>query len=98
MFCFVCFSFYKFFKVVNLVDICVIGRLESEFVEKIVKEIFRMLNDLFLCEISGFLGIELCLKELEELLMFDNVNCVCVIGVFGMIGIGKMIVVDSVYK
>ncbi|CAN6913204.1 unnamed protein product [Brassica oleracea] len=73
-------------------------RPESEFVEKIAKETFRMLNDLSPCEISGFPGIESRSKELEELLMFDNANCVRAIGVLGMTGIGKTKVADSVYK
>ena len=73
-------------------------RPESEFVEKIAKETFRMLNDLSPCEISGFPGIESRSKELEELLMFDNTNCIRTIGVLGMTGIGKTTVADSVYK
>ncbi|XP_056859060.1 disease resistance protein RPP2B-like [Raphanus sativus] len=73
-------------------------RPESEFVEKIAKETFRMLNDLSPCEISGFPGIESRSKELEDLLMFDNENCVRAIGVLGMTGIGKTTVADSVYK
>ncbi|CAH8345584.1 unnamed protein product [Eruca vesicaria subsp. sativa] len=73
-------------------------RPESEFVEKIAKETFRMLNDLSPCEISGFPGIESRSKELEELLMFGNENCVRAIGVLGMTGIGKTTVADSVYK
>lgn len=57
-----------------------------------------MLNDLSPCEISGFPGIESRSKELEDLLMFDNENCVRAIGVLGMTGIGKTTVADSVYK
>ncbi|KAL1195098.1 Disease resistance protein RPP2B [Cardamine amara subsp. amara] len=73
-------------------------RPESEFVEKIAKETFRMLNDLSPCEIHGFPGIESRSKELEELLMFDNANCIRTIGVLGMTGVGKTTVADSVYK
>ncbi|XP_006285098.2 disease resistance-like protein DSC1 isoform X1 [Capsella rubella] len=73
-------------------------RPESEFVEKIAKETFRMLNDLSPCEISGFPGIESRSKELEELLMFDDTNCIRTVGVLGMTGIGKTAVADSVYK
>ncbi|CAH2078532.1 unnamed protein product [Thlaspi arvense] len=57
-----------------------------------------MLNDLSPCEIRGFPGIESRSKELEELLVFDNANCVRTIGVLGMTGIGKTTVADSVYK
>ncbi|XP_010434398.1 PREDICTED: inactive disease resistance protein RPS4-like [Camelina sativa] len=73
-------------------------RPESEFVEKVAKETFRMLNDLSPCEIIGFPGIESRSKELEELLMFDNTNCIRTVGVLGMTGIGKTTVTDSVYK
>ncbi|KFK28602.1 hypothetical protein AALP_AA7G019000 [Arabis alpina] len=73
-------------------------RPESEFVERIAKETFRMLNDLSPCEIRGFPGIESRSKELEGLLMFDNADCIRTIGVLGMTGIGKTTVADSVYK
>ncbi|CAN8274497.1 unnamed protein product [Cochlearia groenlandica] len=71
---------------------------ESEFVEKIAKETFRMLNDLFPYEIRGFPGVESRSKELEELLMFDKADCIRTIGVLGMTGMGKTTVVNSVYK
>ncbi|CAH2078530.1 unnamed protein product [Thlaspi arvense] len=82
----------------HLFTVVQLGRPESEFIEKIAKETFRMLNDLSPCEIRGFPGIEPRSKELEELLMFDNPNCVRTIGVLGITGIGKTTVADSVYK
>ncbi|XP_019088676.1 PREDICTED: disease resistance protein LAZ5-like isoform X3 [Camelina sativa] len=73
-------------------------RPEIEFVDKIARETFRMLNALSPCEIRGFPGIESRSKELEELLKFDDATCNRTIGVLGMAGIGKTMVADSVYK
>lgn len=36
--------------------------------------------------------------ELEKLIDFEEISCVWIVGVFGMVGIGKIIVVDCVYK
>ncbi|KAL0699248.1 hypothetical protein Bca4012_055370 [Brassica carinata] len=73
-------------------------RPENEFLDEITKDTLRMLNHLSPCETSGLPGIELRSKELEELLMFGNDECVRTIGVLGMAGIGKTLVADIVYK
>uniref|UniRef100_A0A1J3I432 ADP-ribosyl cyclase/cyclic ADP-ribose hydrolase n=1 Tax=Noccaea caerulescens TaxID=107243 RepID=A0A1J3I432_NOCCA len=73
-------------------------RPETKFFDEITKETLRMLNDLSPFEIQGFPGIEPRSKELEDLLMFDNEECVRTIGVLGMAGIGKTMVADIVYK
>ncbi|KAG7621078.1 Leucine-rich repeat [Arabidopsis suecica] len=72
---------------------------EPDFLDEIVKNTFRMLNELSPCVIPDDLpGIESRSKELEKLLMFDNDECVRVVGVLGMTGIGKTTVADIVYK
>ncbi|VVB12430.1 unnamed protein product [Arabis nemorensis] len=71
------------------------NRTESVVIEKIT---FNIMNMVAPCETTGFPGIESRSKELEELLRFDDANCVRTIGVLGMTGIGKTTVADSVYK
>ncbi|KFK28611.1 hypothetical protein AALP_AA7G020500 [Arabis alpina] len=71
------------------------NRTESEVVAYITLSIMNMLSA---CETSGCPGIESRSKELEELLSFDDTNCVRTIGVLGMNGIGKTEIADSVYK
>ncbi|KAF2601964.1 hypothetical protein F2Q70_00024647, partial [Brassica cretica] len=72
--------------------------LEPAFLDEITTDTFRMLNRLSPCEFESFPGTEPRTKELEELLMFDNNECVRTIGVLGMAGIGKTLVADIVYK
>ncbi|CAN8231344.1 unnamed protein product [Cochlearia groenlandica] len=73
-------------------------RPEIEFVDKIAKETFRMLNDLSPCESHGFPGIESRSKELERLLKLDDESFIRTVGVVGMAGIGKTEVAERVYK
>ncbi|KAL0679380.1 hypothetical protein Bca4012_007361 [Brassica carinata] len=73
-------------------------RPETEFIDDIAKSTLKMLHDLCPCETSCLPGIESRSKELEELLMFGNDECVRTIGVLGMTGIGKTEVAKNVYK
>ncbi|ESQ55423.1 hypothetical protein EUTSA_v10024441mg [Eutrema salsugineum] len=71
---------------------------ETKFLDDIAKETLKMLKKLSPCDFKGFPGIELRSKELEDLLMFNNDECVRTIGVLGMTGIGKTLVTEIVYK
>ncbi|XP_010536285.1 PREDICTED: inactive disease resistance protein RPS4-like [Tarenaya hassleriana] len=71
---------------------------ECSFVDKIVKETFKMLNKLSPCETRGLPGIDSRLEELEKLLIFDASSCLRIVGVLGMAGIGKTTVADVIYK
>ncbi|XP_010439693.1 PREDICTED: disease resistance-like protein CSA1 isoform X2 [Camelina sativa] len=71
---------------------------ECEFVDKIAKETFKVLNKLSPSEIQGLPGIESRVMELEKIMCFEEKTCVRVVGVLGMAGIGKTTVADCVYK
>ncbi|KFK28606.1 hypothetical protein AALP_AA7G019600 [Arabis alpina] len=71
---------------------------ECEFVDKIAKETFKLLNKLSPSEIRGLPGIEWRMMELEKLMDFKETSCVRIVGVLGMAGIGKTTVADCVYK
>lgn len=74
------------------------GSSECEFVDKIAKETFKLLNKLSPSEIRGLPGIEWRVLELEKLMGFKETTCVRIVGVLGMAGIGKTTVADCVYK
>ncbi|KAL1195092.1 Disease resistance protein RPP2B [Cardamine amara subsp. amara] len=71
---------------------------ECEFVDKIAKETFKLLNKLSPSEIRGLPGIESRMMELEKLMCLEETSCVRIVGVLGMAGIGKSTVADCVYK
>ncbi|KAL0659410.1 hypothetical protein Bca4012_079995 [Brassica carinata] len=71
---------------------------ECDFVDKIAKETFKVLNKLSPSEFRGLPGIESRMMELEKLIDFEETSCVRIVGVLGMAGIGKTTVADCVYK
>ncbi|KAF3489768.1 hypothetical protein F2Q69_00057059 [Brassica cretica] len=74
------------------------GSPECDFVDKIAKETFKVLNKLSPSEFRGLPGIESRMMELEKLIDFEETRCVRIVGVLGMAGIGKTTVADCVYK
>ena len=74
------------------------GSPECEFVDKIAKETFKILNKLSPSEIRGLPGIESHMIQLEKYMEFKETSCVRIVGVLGMAGIGKTTVADCVYK
>ncbi|CAH2078534.1 unnamed protein product [Thlaspi arvense] len=71
---------------------------ECEFVDRIAKDTFKLLNKLSPSEIRGLPGIESRMMELQKLMRFEETSCVRIVGVLGMAGIGKTTVADCVYK
>ncbi|XP_048425258.1 disease resistance protein RPV1-like [Pyrus x bretschneideri] len=72
------------------------ARPESDLVQKVVKDILTKLNREASSDLTGFVGIESRIEEIESLLCIDSLD-VCSVGIWGMGGIGKTALADAIF-
>ncbi|XP_028945511.2 disease resistance protein RPV1-like [Malus domestica] len=74
------------------------GEYEATFINKIVEEIFVPVQQCTHLKVANYpVGMESCVKEVEELLGVGG-NDPCVVGIWGASGIGKTTVAKAVYN
>ncbi|CAN6563529.1 unnamed protein product [Malus baccata var. baccata] len=74
------------------------GEYEATFISKIVEEIFVPVQQCTHLKVANYpVGMESCVKEVEELLGVGG-NDPCVVGIWGSSGIGKTTVAKAVYN
>ncbi|CAN6563523.1 unnamed protein product [Malus baccata var. baccata] len=74
------------------------GEYEATFISKIVEEIFVPVQQCTHLKVANYpVGMESCVKEVEELLGVGG-NDPCVVGIWGASGIGKTTVAKAVYN
>ncbi|KAL5753549.1 hypothetical protein ACOSP7_021769 [Xanthoceras sorbifolium] len=70
---------------------------ESEFVEKIAKDVLKGLNHMSSSDyLDGFVGITSRIESIESLLCIGMENIVRIIGIWGMGGIGKTTIARAI--
>ncbi|AET01722.2 NB-ARC domain disease resistance protein [Medicago truncatula] len=72
-------------------------KYDAELVEEIVKSVLKRLDHVRVVNSKGVIGIEKQISYVESLLQVESQD-VRAIGIWGMSGIGKTIIVEGVYK
>ncbi|XP_031262885.1 TMV resistance protein N-like [Pistacia vera] len=84
-------------EVANLAGWALKDRHESEFIQDIVKDISRKLGPTASRTLEGLVGICSRLEKLRRALMGTKSDDVCMIGIYGMEGIGKTTIARDIY-
>ncbi|CAJ2662042.1 unnamed protein product [Trifolium pratense] len=72
-------------------------RPESTLVTEIVKDISKKLNNCFLSDPEGITGIDMHIEQIQSLLCLE-LPTVCIIGIWGMGGIGKTTIANAIFE
>ncbi|XP_044506093.1 disease resistance-like protein DSC1 [Mangifera indica] len=70
---------------------------ESELIGKIVMDILKRLEKMSLSDYSDLIGVEFVIKEIESLLKIGS-NDVCIVGIWGLGGIGKTSICHAIFN
>ncbi|CAN6688251.1 unnamed protein product [Malus baccata var. baccata] len=71
---------------------------DADFIEKVVKDISTKLKREISDDLTGLIGIESRIKEVESLLSINDWKGVCTVGIWGMGGVGKTTLANAVFK
>ncbi|XP_070663311.1 TMV resistance protein N-like isoform X2 [Malus domestica] len=71
---------------------------DADFIEKVVEDISTKLKREISDDLTGRIGIESRIKEVESLLSINDWKGVCTVGIWGMGGVGKTTLANAVFK
>ncbi|XP_044504964.1 disease resistance protein RPP2B-like isoform X2 [Mangifera indica] len=72
-------------------------KCESELIEETIMDILKRLNKISLSDYSDLIGVEFAIKEIESLLKIGS-NDVCIVGIWGLGGIGKTSISRAIFN
>ena len=88
---------YEKFNSLNVSSLFVFDRNEAEFIDKIVLNVSRIVNDTYLHVTKHPVGIESRVKEINSLLSI-GMNDTRMVGIVGTGGIGKTTIAKDIYN
>ncbi|CAN6554507.1 unnamed protein product [Malus baccata var. baccata] len=71
---------------------------DADFIKKVVEDISTKLKREISDDLTGLIGIESRIKEVESLLSINDWKGVCTVGIWGMGGVGKTTLANAVFK
>ncbi|XP_050104712.1 TMV resistance protein N-like [Malus sylvestris] len=71
---------------------------DADFIEKVVEDISTKLKREISDDLTGLIGIESRIEEVESLLSINDWKGVCTVGIWGMGGVGKTTLASAVFK
>ncbi|XP_044505697.1 disease resistance protein RPP2B-like [Mangifera indica] len=72
-------------------------KCESELIEETIMDILKRLNKISPSDHSDLIGVESAIKEIESLLKIGS-NDVCIVGIWGLGGIGKTSISRAIFN